>query len=98
MQNEVINMSHINEQAEVTSFGTFGAVATLLLLLPMCFLSIPALIFAKKAKRHYKNGNYSLSAKFADKSKRYTTASWLVALTIALTMFALYFISRLSLI
>lgn len=91
-------MSHINEQAEVTSFGTFGAVATLLLLLPMCFLSIPALIFAKKAKRHYKNGNYSLSAKFADKSKRYTISAWLVALTIALTMFALYFISRLSLI
>lgn len=91
-------MSHTSSKAEVTSFGTFGAIATLILLLPMCFLSIPALIFAKKAKRYYKNGNYSLSAEFARKSKRYTVSSWLVASIIALTMFALYFISRLSLI
>ncbi|MBQ8541269.1 MAG: hypothetical protein IJ435_07320 [Clostridia bacterium] len=91
-------MSGFNKQAPAGSFGTFGAAVTLVLLLPMFFLTIPALFFATKAKRLYKNGNYSLSAKLRDKAKRCTISAWLVAFIIALAMFALYFISRLSLI
>ncbi|MBR5536246.1 MAG: CD225/dispanin family protein [Clostridia bacterium] len=80
------------------NFGTFGAIFTLVLLPFMCFLTIPAIIFAKKAKTLYERGNYNRSLAFAKKAKRYTLSAWAITFITALTLFALYFISRLSLI
>lgn len=92
-------MTNFPSEAELQkSFGTFGAVFTLILLPPMCILSIPAIIFAAKAKKLYNSGSFKLSAVFSKKAKRYTTGAWATALIIALTLLALYTVSRLSLI
>lgn len=80
------------------SFGTLGAIITLILLPPTCILTIPAIIFAKEAKRLYKEGLFDLSLAFSKKAKRYTLSSWAIVLITALTLLALYSISRLSLI
>lgn len=81
-----------------SDFGSLWAIITLILLPIMCFLSIPAVIFAKEAKRLYKSGYYDLSANFAQKAKRYTVSAWAISVILALALCALYFISRLSLI
>lgn len=80
------------------SFGTFGAVFTLILLPPMCILSIPAVIFAVKSRRLYNSGFCERSVAFSKKAKRYTAGAWAVAFIIALALLALYSVSRLSLI
>lgn len=96
-------MGFIFQQTEPASiptggFGSLSAIITLILLPGMCFLSIPAVIFAKEAKRLHQKGVYDLSESFARKSKRYTVSAWAVFAIVALTILALYFISRLSLI
>ncbi len=80
------------------SFGTPGAILTLILLPPMCFLTIPAIAFAVKAKSRYKKGDFDFSLAFSKKAKRCTAAAWAIAFIIVLTLFAMYSISRLSLI
>lgn len=99
MQKEVINMPDFPSHPEQNkSFGTLGAILTTLLLPPMCILTIPAIIFAKEAKRLYKEGSFDLSEVFSRKAKRYTISAWAIVLITALTLLALYSISRLSLI
>lgn len=80
------------------TFGTFSAAATLILLPPLCFLTVPAIIFSKKSKTLYEEGNFNGALKLSKKSKRYTLSAWAIAAIVAVSLFALYFISRLSLI
>lgn len=83
---------------QAKSFGTFGAIFSLILLPPMCVFTIPAIIFAQSAKKHYSKGDIALSEALSKKAKRYTAAAWATAFIIILAALALYFISRLSLI
>lgn len=80
------------------SFGTTGAVFSLILLPPMFILTIPATAFSLKAKKLYAKGNTALSEAFAKKAKRYTLAAWAITFIIILSALVLYSISRLSLI
>lgn len=91
-------MSDFSSPEQNKSFGTLGAILTLILLPPMCILTIPAIIFAKEARSLHAKGSFELSEAFSRKAKRYTLSAWIIVFIIALTLFAMYFISRLSLI
>lgn len=74
------------------------AITAFILLLPLFFLTVPAIVFSVKAKKHYYNGNMALSEKYADLTKRCVNSAWAIAFILILTSFALHFISHLSLI
>ena len=72
------------------NFYSLLSIVTFLLLPPFWFLSIPALIFSKEAKKLHKMGYAELSEIFALKAKKFSVASWIIFLAFALTMFILY--------
>lgn len=80
------------------SFHTLAAIITFILIPPMWFLSIPALIFSSEAKNLYHTGLIELCEVYREKAKRFIVASWAIFLTMASTFTILWFITHLSLI
>ncbi len=81
-----------------TRFYLARAITAFILLLPLFFLTVPAIAFSRKAKKYYSAGNTVLSDKYTDLTKRCVNSAWAIAFILIITSFALHFISHLSLI
>ncbi len=72
------------------NFHSLLSIVTFLLLPPFWFLSIPALVFSKEAKKLYNSGHVELSQIFSQKAKKFSVASWIIFVAMALSGICLY--------
>lgn len=92
------NASSVSPSAPAPVFYSLSSIITFILLPPLWFLSVPAIIFSKEAKAMYKAENFELYLRFSQRTRRFILSAWAVFLTLALSVLALLLTIRLSLI
>lgn len=85
-------------EGQSKTFSTRIAIISSVVLLPLCPLTILAIVFTKKAKSLYNQGSFELSDAYLKKAKRYLFSAWAIALIVLFALLGIYSISRLSLI
>ncbi len=71
---------------EKINHHSLKSIIAFILLPPLWFLSVPALIFSAESKRLDELGAHTLALHYADKANRFATAAWLIFLIIAGTI------------
>lgn len=79
-------------------FYSLLSIITFIILPPLWCFSVPALVFSSEAKHFYSLEQFDVYLRFSDKAKKFNVAAWAIFATLSLAFFAIYAISRLSLI